>query len=290
MKIVISGVTGFLGSHLARYFIAKGHRIYGIKRHNSSLNKLKGITSKIFFINVDSNDWSEQLKAVTPDVIIHTACSYGRRGETISSLVQTNLVFALQLLEAAIDSGASCFINADTAFTKNVNPYALSKHQFKQWGCHFQDKIKFINLRIEHMYGVGDDEYKFVKWLVNQIHHQAEKIPLTPGTQLRDFIYIDDAISAFDLILENQYKLPQFVEIDLTTGVFIQVKDFIYEVISAYSLKYTSPKTILDFGAIPYRKNDPMVPDMDPSYLKELGWKAKIGHQEGILKLLEELE
>ncbi|MFM2484527.1 NAD-dependent epimerase/dehydratase family protein [Celerinatantimonas yamalensis] len=288
--IVISGVTGFLGSHLARFFIAQGHTVYGIKRRHSSLDKLKGISSAIRFIDADIDNWQEQVRRAVPEIMIHTACSYGRHGESLSSLLQTNIVFATQLLEVAIESQASCFVNADSALNPSVSSYALSKLQFKQWGERLQDKIQFINLRIEHMYGVGDDDYKFVKWLITQIANDVRSVPLTSGIQQRDFIYIEDVVSAFDIVLKHKNELPNYIEIDIASGELITVKDFINQIISAYNLMYPPSNTVLNFGAVAYRDNEMMVPNVDASYIKELGWRAKTNYKEGIKKLLEELK
>lgn len=287
--IVISGVTGFLGSHLAHFFIARGETVYGVKRRHSSLDKLEGISDTIHFINVDGDDWLEQMCQVAPDTIIHTACSYGRNSESLSDLLQTNIIFSAKLLEAAIESQATCFINADSALNPSVSSYALSKYQFKQWGERFQDKIQFINLRIEHMYGAGDDDHKFVKWLINQIIDGVSSVSLTSGVQQRDFIYIDDVVSAFDTVIQHKNQFPNYIEIDIASGELIAVKDFINQILSVYNVMYGPSDTVLDFGKIAYRENELMTPDIDGSYIKKLGWKAKINYKEGIKKLLKDL-
>ncbi|MFM2482043.1 NAD-dependent epimerase/dehydratase family protein [Celerinatantimonas sp. YJH-8] len=289
-SIVITGVTGFLGSHLARYFITEKYDVYGIKREHSSLDKLKDISSSINFINIDKDSLPEQLAAIKPAAIFHTACSYGRKNEKPSSILETNLIFSLQILEAAIDAEVECFINADSALAHDVSDYALSKFQFKQWGICLKDNIQFINLRIEHMYGVGDDDYKFVKWFVNQLHQQSEVIPLTTGEQQRDFIYIEDVVAAFATAFNKRNELGAFVELDVATGVAIPVKQFLQEIVTQYSSMFSLPKSILQFGAIPYRKNDAMSPGIDPGQMKSLGWQPKVSHKEGIIRMLESLK
>lgn len=289
-SVVITGITGFLGSHLARYFVAEGYDVYGVKRERSSLDKLKDISSSINFIDIDKDSLSERLLALKPDAIFHTACSYGRKNEKPSSILQTNLIFSLQILEAAIDAGVDCFINADSALAHDVSAYALSKFQFKQWGIRLKDEIQFINLRIEHMYGRGDDEYKFIKWFVTQLHQQTEVIPLTTGEQKRDFIYIDDVVTAFAIAFKKRYKLGAFSELDVATGMAIPVKKFLQEIVLQYSSMFSVPKSVLQFGAIPYRKNDVMSPDVNPNQMKSLGWQPKVSNKEGIIKMLEELK
>lgn len=59
-------------------------------------------------------------------------------------------------------------------------------------------QTKMINIKIEHMYGALDDENKFIYWLINKLKQNVEKIDLTSGVQKRDFIYIDDIVSAYE--------------------------------------------------------------------------------------------
>ena len=289
-SVVISGVTGFLGSYLARHCIASGYSVCGIKRKNSSLHRLQGICSKIQYINIEKGNLTEQLESVNPCAVLHTACVYGRTNEKASKILETNVQFSLQILEAAIDARVSCFINADTALSNDIDAYSLSKSQFKQWGMHLKDQIKFINMRIELMYGVGDSDNKFVQWFVNQLHQQAVDIPLTTGDQIRDFIYVDDVAAAFITVLKNMNLLPAFSNFDVATGSPVKVKTFLQMIVKEYTTLYSEPKSFLGFGTISQRKHCAMSAAIDPFPLKQLGWEPKVSHKEGIIKVLEDLK
>ena len=63
--------------------------------------------------------------------------------------------------------------------------------------------IKFINARLFHLYGPSDKPTKFVNSIIQSLKNNLPTIDLTSGTQRRDFIYIDDAIEAFLLIILN---------------------------------------------------------------------------------------
>ncbi|MFC1703862.1 GDP-mannose 4,6-dehydratase, partial [Candidatus Omnitrophota bacterium] len=78
MKILITGITGFVGSHLAEYILRlkQRHKVSGICRWRSPRNNLSNIYQKISLLDADLHDISaltRVLKAVKPDVIFHLA-------------------------------------------------------------------------------------------------------------------------------------------------------------------------------------------------------------------------
>ena len=76
-KILITGITGFVGSHMADYLINKNLIIYGIKRyHLSRIDKIKHIFDKIKWIDCDLTDsvsTQKMIKDLNPDIIFHFA-------------------------------------------------------------------------------------------------------------------------------------------------------------------------------------------------------------------------
>jgi nucleoside-diphosphate-sugar epimerase len=142
-----------------------------------------------------------------------------------------------------------------------------------------------INVKIEHMYGVLDDENKFIYWLINQLKNNVEKIDLTSGIQKRDFVYIDDIVNAYNAIIENIDKLSDFEEFELGMGNSIEVKEFIDKIYKELSRSQTI-NTILNFGAIPYRDNENMNMEANIIKLNKLSWKAKVSIEYGIKKIL----
>ncbi len=70
---------------------------------------------------------------------MHTACSYGRKGESPLDVLDANLRFGMLLLQAALDAtprdgGPVALLNTGTVLAPDVSLYALSKTQFSAWG------------------------------------------------------------------------------------------------------------------------------------------------------------
>jgi nucleoside-diphosphate-sugar epimerase len=171
---------------------------------------------------------------------------------------------------------------------KYLTPYALSKKQLVEWLKVFSDKIRVVNLRIEHMYGPKADNTNFVNWLINEMINEKEKIKLTKGEQKRDFIYISDVVFAYLTVLKNSEKMDNFNEFDIGTGRFITIKDFVIktkEIVEEILLKKI--KTYLNFGSLPYREGEFEEIKEDISSLSELGWKPITKIEEGLNKTIQ---
>lgn len=106
IKVLITGISGFVGSHLAEYYLNNSDaQVYGLIRHRSSKELLSHIQDKINFVEGDLNDShsiNEVIQKVQPDYIHHLAAqsyvpsSWVRPFETL----QTNFLGSLNILEA----------------------------------------------------------------------------------------------------------------------------------------------------------------------------------------------
>jgi nucleoside-diphosphate-sugar epimerase len=239
--------------------------------------------------DIDSSNLEDAFKEQHIDVVIHTACNYGRNNESLSDIAGTNIIFGLKVLEFAIKYNVSAFINTDTLLDKYINAYSLSKKQFVEWLKQQANKIKVINMKLEHMYGPNDDLNKFVPWLIQQLKNNVVQVPLTKGVQKRDFIYIDDVVSAYLKVLENIALLQQYSEFDVGTGTLISIYDFVSELANEFKKVCKNNVTELIFGALPYRQGEPMAVCVNVEPLRKIGWQPKYDYKNGIKQLLQEL-
>ncbi|MBD3727260.1 MAG: NAD-dependent epimerase/dehydratase family protein, partial [Moraxella osloensis] len=220
--------------------------------------------------------------------VIHTACHYGRNGSALSEVVESNLIFGLKVLEAAINYQVTTFINTDSFLPRDLNAYSLSKKQLIDWLKQQSSKIQVINLQLEHMYGPKDDSTKFIAWLVTQLKQNVSEINLTSGIQKRDFIYIDDVVSAFLCVLQSSTGLPSFSEFEVGTGESIEVKTFVQNLKQVFEQRNGPTSTKLNFGAVPYRQGEIMEFKVDNQALRQLGWEPKVNLSQGLEQSLKE--
>jgi nucleoside-diphosphate-sugar epimerase len=287
-KILLTGATGFLGSHLLESFIDQGFEVTILKRSTSDTWRINHLLERVKSYNVDQVSLKAIFEKIKPDIIVHTACSYGRKDESLTDIVNTNLIFGIKLLEESVNSNVKTFINTDSLLPRDINDYSLSKAQFTDWLQRRSDQIQVVNFKIEHMYGVKDDNKKFLPWLINEMINGSGDINLTSGIQKRDFIYISDVVAAYDLVIQKRKSLSSWNVFDVGTNVFTEVKEFVLTIVE--ELEKTNIKGIvsrLKFGAIPYRDGDIMLPQLDNTKLVALGWKQEVAIADGIKKILK---
>ena len=280
-KILITGITGFLGSKLAMELVRTGYEVIALKRKSSSLERLESFKNKITLYNIEEVDFQNVFKTHNKiDFIIHTATSYGRNNESPYEIFEANTGFPLKLLDAASMANVSKFINTDTILDKYLNLYSLSKNHLLEWGKFYsmRNKIEFINMRLEHFYGSDDDDSKFTSYVINKCNSNTKTLQLTAGEQKRDFIYIDDVVTAYTTVLKRVNSHNKwFDEYDVGSGNSSSIKDFVEMV-----RRLTNSNIELNFGALPYRKNEVMNSKADVKRLIDLGWKCKYNLEEGL--------
>ena len=287
MKILITGGNGYLGRNLARFLVNSGHKVCLPVRIHSDISKLEDLSKHLSIKRFNSRKELEQIIInFKPESLIHLACSYGRGGESDIDIIEANLVFGLSLLEILKKLEYSInFINTDTCLQPNLNSYTLSKSQFVSWGKFLasieNSKLTFINIRLQQFFGPGDDKSKLPGHVLHACNSNNKSLSLTEGTQLRDFIYIEDVLNAFSVILKNIGTFKEFVEIQLGTGKSITVREFVQTI---HTL--TKSSTELLFGAIPSRKNEPDECLADPFLLISLGWKPEFSLVKGLKKTI----
>ena len=289
MSILITGGSGFLGSALARHFQGLGHSVALLLRPGSQLNRFKDCDINAFRIGRCANDEeiTQFIQGVQPQIIVHTACAYGRQGERLIDVVDANLRLGVLLLEAtrSIQQQVT-FINTGTVLEPTVSDYALSKHQFVAWAKRFtvasDGKHQFINVLLQHMYGSGDDPSKFTTHVLKACSANKTTLDLTAGKQHRDFVYIGDVVSAYGTIVQQRDRLNTVQDIEVGSGEAPSVREFVETV-----HQLTKSTTKLNFGAISYRSNEAMLCKADVSRLKEMGWTPRYSLVSGLKETIE---
>jgi len=270
-KILITGATGFIGSHLTRKLIEEGFEVGIIKRENSDVWRISDLIKNLSIYDANLRDLhkvSETTSNFKPDVIFHLATYYAveHKSEEVSLMVDTNVLGTINLLEASKKSNVKLFVNTSSCFvyqgnknklkeSADLNPlnlYALTKMQAEQ-ACSFYTKkygLRTVTFRLFPPYGPADHERRLIPYAIKTFLEE-KKLRLTTGKQRWDFVYVDDIINAY-LKLLNKYNLPTTHEIlNIGTGNTVSVQ----EVISR-TKEIIGSDIKLEWGVVPHRKNE----------------------------------
>lgn len=289
MRILITGGTGFLGSRLVKRLIEAGHSVVLILREKSVISRLESVQGQFDFFYKESDSYRACFEKYQGfDVIIHCATNYGRKNGTLTEVLEDNLIWPVKLLELAIEYCCGLFINTDTFFTKNnanydyLREYIISKHLLRETLVSFASLISIANLRLEHVYGPDDSPDKFTSWILDQLMNNVDCVKLTDGTQKRDFIYLDDVVSAYCFVINNKERIKGFEEFEVGTGESHTIREFV-----ELAKGLLNSSTELSWGSLPMRKNEFMDSKADTSMLGKLGWMPQFSFQKGVKTFID---
>ena len=290
-KILITGATGFIGSHLTRKLVEKGFEVGIIKRKKSNLWRISSLMNKLSIYDADLRDIhkvSEAISHFNPDVIFHLATYYAveHKSEEVSLMVDTNVLGTIYLLESSRESKVRLFVNTsscavykeskvklrENSCLEPINFYALTKLQAEQ-ACSFYTKkygLKTVTFRLFPPYGPADQERRLIPYAIKSFLEE-KKLRLTTGEQKWDFVYIDDIIEAY-LKLLNMSNLPIEHEIfNIGTGNVVSVREVIERIKYIFGVALEP-----DWGVIPHRKSETWFLCADINKAKNiLKWQPK---------------
>ena len=283
MKVLLTGSSGFLGKNILKHLLSKNYSVAVLLRKEySALKDYKTSKACIHLPSKSKDDINYSIKEFKPEIIIHTACSYGRNGETKEEIRKANFCYGKDIVEAAIKEKLNlCFINISTPLPKVLNDYSKTKYEFKEFVSNLSSTkntlIKHIEICPQHLLGQDSDETKFTSYVINSLMRKENQILLTKGTQKRDFIHVQDFISALDLILNNFHEIENNEKFEVGLGAAISIRSFVELVKNVIE----SP-TELIFGALEMRENEVKYLEADNKKLKALGWTPKFNLKSSI--------
>ena len=287
--VLLTGGTGFLGSHLLNR-LSDRYRFILLKRSFSDIRRIETVIRNVECFDIDTCPLETVFQGEKIDSVIHTAVNYGRNGESFYRVFQDNVQFPLNLLQLSIENNVKLFLNTDTFYTKldNIYPsalyYSMSKIQLSQWLRSITEKIRIVNLRLEHVYGPNDNPDKFIPFLAGQLSKNRPEIPLTTCAQERDFVYVDDVVNAYGQVLDNEDCISaHFSEFEIGTGRATAVSELV-----KLMQTISNSQSKLAFGKLPDRDGEIMQSTAQTEAIAALGWKPKISLTEGIKRIFHE--
>ena len=248
MTVLITGVAGFIGSHIARKFINAGFKVVGVDDLSSGF--IRNIPEGVEFIQGDLSA-PQTIEALPKNckIILHLA---GQSSGQISfedpvADLQKNTVSTLNLINYGIASGARKIIYAssmavygdsanfavsETDFCAPISCYGLSKLTSEKYLHIYKNELPYTSVRMFNVYGPGQNLINLKQGMVSIFVSQAlrnGKIQVKGSLdRFRDFIYIDDVVNFwFKLAL---LEGGQSITVNLGTGLKVKISTLLQKI------------------------------------------------------------
>ena len=303
---LVTGGTGFIGSNISKYLVDKKYNVK-IFDNNSrgSINKIKEFKKKIKFIKGDirnKNDLNKALKKT--DAVVHLAYINGTKTfytEPVK-ILEIAVKGILNVLECCIENNIKELYLASSSEvyqTPNKIPtdeneslkipdifnprysYGGGKILTELMGVHYGKKYfeKLVIFRPHNVYGPDMGNDHVIPEFINRFKNIGNKKfnILGSGEETRSFIYIDDFIDAFDLILRKGKHLNIY---NIGTSEKIKIKK-----LASFISKFFDKKIIFNKKKLAKGSTKNRCPDIKK--IKELGFKRKNSLKTGLLKTMQ---
>lgn len=255
-RILVAGAGGFIGTHLVRAALARGLAVTALVRTRTA--RLNGAT--IVEADLTTADLPAILGRIKPSLIINAA-SYGvganERDEARMS--EVNLMAVRKLLDAAKATDVTRFIQLGTYSEYGDQPGAISedtptapKEAYARTKAEASSLItapdviglvESIVLRLFNVWGPFERPHRLLPQVIRHCRKGA-RFPLTPGTQIKEWCYVEDVASWVMDIAFTSGSWPYRI-VNLGSGVRLSVRDMALAVANSLNGEH-----LLDFGAV----------------------------------------
>ncbi len=311
MRVLITGITGFVGSHMAEYALSKGAQVFGSNRWRSKTENIEHLREQVTFIESDLRDVSSVralLEISVPDYVVHLAAqsfvgvSWHAPAETLTTNIisQVNLLEALRGLKMSprfLVAGSSEEYGLvlddelpirETSPLRPLSPYAVSKvtqdmmayQYFKSYG------LPIIRTRAFNHEGPRRGDVFVTSNFARQVAEieaglREPVVYVGDLTPRRDYSDVRDIVRGYWLLLERGEPGEVY---NLCSGRSWSIQAVLDFVLNLSTVKGITVKT----DPARLRPSDVMILEGDPGKVhKATGWKVEIPFEQTLTELLD---
>lgn len=302
--ILVTGATGFIGSHLIERLLKEKNNLIIIKRSFSKMERINNIISQykdnVILFDIDKQELDNVFNKYEIEGIFHLATSYVKDTSTekIKTMTQSNIEFPTELLDFAVRYEVKYFINTGTFFEYSLDKLPLTEtskidflNYYSTTKIAFEDILKFYTkkysiksstLKLFTPYGSRDNENKIIPYLIiNTLKNQEVNIK-NPNNRL-DIVHVNDIIDAYMNVKDKILSFDNYEVFNIATDVNYSINE-IYSVIK-YIIKQEDyvldEKTLPIFNDCTKTKN---ILKWEPKLKIEDGIKLTVDYYEKIYK------
>lgn len=301
MRVLITGATGFLGSHVTRALLHAGHDVVAAHRSASSRRRLQDVDTRLRWVEMNLGDAPSIHATVSetcPTAVIHCA-GYGMNyaEQSFEDGIACNILGTRHLVQASAQAEVRRFIHAGSCFEYGnkavpvsedevlapISMYGVTKaaatllavQQSKALG------LPTVVLRPFGVYGSADRGDKFIPQVIRACLTRVA-VDLSGGEQVRDYVYIRDIVALHVQLVEMD-RFPNGQIFNIAGGCPVPLRR-IGEIIGR-TLNFSEG---LRWGARPYHRDEIKTLTAQTAKAKQvLGWSASTSLEEGLAETIQ---
>jgi nucleoside-diphosphate-sugar epimerase len=207
-RALITGITGFVGSHLARRLVADGAEVHAVIRAGARLERVPDLVERVE-LHIDDGTAAGMRALVdrtAADTCFHLATHFvaEHTPADVAPMIEANMAFPTRLADALVARGDVAFVNVGTAWQhvdgqrrRPRNLYAATKQAFEDVLTFYsqQGGLGAVTVYLFDTYGPGDHRRKLLRALLDALR-TGDPLAMSSGRQLIDLVHVDDVVDA----------------------------------------------------------------------------------------------
>lgn len=292
-KVLLTGATGFIGRAIIPILLSRGFEVHAVTRKTIGLTVLEGLHWHCVDL-LDYNKTEKLVEIVKPQYILHFAW-YAIPKKYWISLENVSWVNAsLVLLQAFIKNGGERVVMAGSCAeydwsygycSENVTPckpqtlYGTCKKSLQNILESFakQSGISAAWGRIFFLYGPYEDQSRLVSSVITSLL-KDETADCSEGSQIRDFMHVEDVASAFVALMEAKVEGV----VNICSGNPFSVKEVVTLV-----AQQMQRENLLQFADSPLPNEPPILIGDNRRLKNEVKWEPSFDLKSGIAQTIE---